>query len=131
MRKILEGCAVPGKVFWLTLRRSEGESDELLETEAEHIGFSLRGTNLVFSWLNGNFRLKTISRADVVEMIAHEIFAAQPILPPAQRPATPAVQYAAAPVMKKKVPKRLIAGLVGVLLLACVLMVVGVVLLLV
>ncbi len=131
MRKMLEGFVVPGKIFWLTIRRSSGESDELPETEAEHIGFSLRGTNLVFSWLNGNFRLKTVSKADVVEMIAHEIFAAQPILPPAQHPATPAVQYAAAPVMKKKVPKRLIAGLVGVLLLACVLMVVGAVLLLV
>jgi hypothetical protein len=129
MRKILEGSAIPGKAFWLTMRRSEGESDELPETEADHIGFCSSGTNLVFSWMNGNFRLKTFTSADIAGMIAKEIFPA--VLSPVQRPATPAVRIASAPVRKKKVSKGLIAGFVGVLLVACVLLVLGVVLLLV
>jgi hypothetical protein len=129
MRKILESCAISGKVFWLTLRRSEGESEELPETEAEHIGFCSSGTNLVFSWMNGNFRLKTFSRADIAGMIAKEIFPV--VLSPVERPVASAVRIAATPEIKKKIPTGLIAGLVGVLLVACVLLVVGVVLLLV
>ena len=137
MRKIVEGFVVAGKVFWLTIRRSEGESAELPETEAEHIGFCSSGTNLVFSWLNGAFCLKTFSKAEVAEMIAKEIFPAVISLPerpavfsPVQQLAAPAVRIAAAPVKKKKIPTGLIAGLVGALLVACVLVVVGAVLLL-
>ncbi len=133
LRQVREGCALPGKVFWLTLRRSDVESDELPETEAEHIGFCSGGTHLVFSWMNGTFRLKTFSGAEVVEMIAKEIFPVilPPVQPPVRPPAVPAVRAAAAPVIKKKIPTGLIAGLVGVMLVACVLLVVGLVLLLV
>jgi hypothetical protein len=129
MRKLLTGFAGLGRLFWLSIRRSGGENDELAETEAEHIGFCSNGINLVFSWSNENFHLKTFSRAEITELIAKEIFPAT--LSPVQRPAAPAVQIAAAPVQKKKVPTGLIAGFVGVLLVACVLMCVGVVLLLV
>jgi hypothetical protein len=137
IRKTLAGCAVSGNVFWLTLRRSEEDSDEFPETEAEYIGFCSGGTNLVFSWSNGNFHLQTFSRAEVAEMIAKEVFPAVPslvqspaALPPVHRPVAPAVRIAATPVKKKKLPTGLIVGLVGVLLVACVLVVVGVVLLL-
>jgi hypothetical protein len=129
MRNILTGFAGLGRLFWLSIRRSGGENDELAETEAEHIGFCSNGMNLVFSWSNGNFQLKMFSRADINELIAKEIFPA--VLSPVQRPAAPAIQIAAVPVKKKKVPTGLIAGLVGVLLIACVLVCVGVVLLLV
>jgi hypothetical protein len=128
MRNILTGFAGFGRLFWLSIRRSGGESDELAETEAEHIGFCSSGMNLVFSWSNGNFHLKTFSGAEITEVIAKEIFPAA--LSPVQRPAAPAIRIAAAPVKKKKVPTGLIAGLVGVLLVACVMVVVGVVLLL-
>jgi hypothetical protein len=129
IKKILEGSVIPGKAFWLSLRQTDGESDELQETEAEHIGFYLNGANLVFSCVNENFRLKTFSREDVAGMIAKEIFPAT--LSPRQPLAAPSVRIAAAPVKKKKVPTGLIAGLAGVLLIACVLMVLGLVLLLV
>jgi hypothetical protein len=128
MRNILAGFAGLGRLFWLSIRRSGGEDDELPETEAEQIGFCSSGTNLVFSWSNGNFHLKTFSGAEITEVIAKEIFPAA--LSPVQRPAAPAIRIAAAPVKKKKVPTGLIAGLVGVLLVACVMVVVGVVLLL-
>jgi hypothetical protein len=127
LRRILAGAAAPRQVIWLTFRRSEAEAAS--DMEAEHIVFSFNATNLVFSWSNGAFQLKTFSTAELAGLIAGEV---TPVtLPPLPRPVAPAVLPASMPVKKKKVPKGLIAGLVGVLLFACILLVVGMVLLLV
>jgi hypothetical protein len=144
MQTILAGFAGSGRLFWLSIRRAGGE-DELEETEVEQVGFCASGTNLVFAWSNGSFQLKTCSRAEMTGQIVKEIFPAvvlpvqspvvvppvyRPVvLPPVQRQAAPAAPMTAAPVIKKRVPIGLIAGLVGVGVVACVLVVVGLVLL--
>ena len=128
MRKLLAGFVGTGKIFWLSSLRSGGENDELAEAETEQIGFCASGMNLVFSWSNGNFQLKTFSSAEFTGGITKEIFPL--VVSPVQRPAAPVIRMAAAPLKKKKSPIGLIAGLVAVLLVACVMVVVGLVFLL-
>jgi hypothetical protein len=92
MRNILAGFAGSGRLFWLSIRWSGGESDELTETEAEHIDFCSGGMNLVFSRSNGSFHLKTFSKIDIIGMIEKEIF--PKVLSPVQHPVASVVQFA-------------------------------------
>ena len=154
LMNIIGHFTVFSKTFWLSVRRADDESEEFPETGEDHIGYCSQGVNLVFSALEQKrFQLRTLSGKFIADMIANEAFpsalpewqnktvpvtqkatvfarileAPIPAPNPAPIPApVPAlVRETTVPPQKKKVPRRMIVGLVVILVFGCILILAG------